>query len=141
MFQPFYSLNTTPFTKELDVKHSFESEAFAEAMGRLEFLKKTRGIGLLTGEPGAGKTFLLRSFASSLPDSLYKVVYFPLSTVTVMDFYRGIASGLGEEPKFTQGWTRLINNLATHCLLYGFQARKDQIDEEIVRLASKEVGF
>jgi|LSQX01.3.fsa_nt_gb hypothetical protein len=57
MFQPFYSLNTTPFTKELDVKHSFESEAFAEAMGRLEFLKKTRGIGLLTGEPGAGKTF------------------------------------------------------------------------------------
>lgn len=31
--------------------------------------------------------------------SLYKVIYFPLSTGTVMDFYRGLAFGLGEEPK------------------------------------------
>ena len=31
--------------------------------------------------------------------ALYKVVYFPLSTGSVNDLYRGLAFGLGEEPK------------------------------------------
>src|SRR5690606_33660405 len=64
-----------------------------------EYLKKTRGIGLLVGEPGAGKTFVLRSFAKSLNPALFKVIYYPLSTGTVMDFYRALAYGLGEEPR------------------------------------------
>ncbi|WP_142759753.1 ExeA family protein, partial [Staphylococcus aureus] len=63
-------------------------------------VKRTRGIGLLIGEPGAGKTFALRALKESLNPSLYHVVYFPLSTGGVMDFYRGLALGLGEEPKY-----------------------------------------
>jgi len=35
----------------------------------------------------------------------------------------------------SRGWPRLVNNLATHCLLYGFQAKKEQIDAEVVRHA------
>ncbi|KMY56607.1 ATP-binding protein, partial [Geobacillus stearothermophilus] len=65
-----------------------------------EYVKRTRGIGLLIGEPGAGKTFALRALKESLNPSLYHVVYFPLSTGGVMDFYRGLALGLGEEPKY-----------------------------------------
>ena len=38
--------------------------------------------------------------ADDLNPSLFKVIYFPLSTGSVMDFYPGIANGLGEEPKF-----------------------------------------
>lgn len=57
-------------------------------------------MGLLVGEAGSGKTFTLRSFKESLHPSLYHIVYFPLSTGGVMDFYRGLAYGLGEEPKF-----------------------------------------
>jgi len=54
----------------------------------------------LVGEPGAGKTFMLRCFTEELNPSLFKPVYFPLSTGTVMDFYRGLVRGLGEEPLF-----------------------------------------
>src|SRR5690625_7850061 len=54
----------------------------------------------MIGDPGVGKTFTLRSFKDSLNPALYHVVYFPLSTSGVMDFYRGLAYGLGEEPKF-----------------------------------------
>ncbi len=54
----------------------------------------------MIGEPGAGKTFALRVFKESLNPALYHVVYFPLSTGGVMDFYRGLALGLGEEPKY-----------------------------------------
>src|SRR5690606_13502556 len=66
----------------------------------LDYIKRTRGIGLFIGEPGSGKTFTLRTFKESLNPSLYHVVYFPLSTGGVMDFYRGLALGLGEEPKY-----------------------------------------
>ncbi|MFC5542244.1 ExeA family protein, partial [Ureibacillus suwonensis] len=38
----------------------------------------------------------------------------------------------------SQGWPRVINILATTCLLYGYQMKKEQIDEEIVRMAAEE---
>jgi general secretion pathway protein A len=96
----FYSLTTAPFTKESDSRHLFISPALSEGSARLEYLKTARGIGLVTGEAGSGKTSLLRRFAQSLNPSLSKAIYFPLSTLTVMDFYRGLAACLGEEPKF-----------------------------------------
>jgi general secretion pathway protein A len=36
---------------------------------------------------------------------------------------------------------RSINNLATTCLLYGAQWKKDMIDEDIVRMAAEEMGY
>jgi len=41
----------------------------------------------------------------------------------------------------SQGWPRIINNLATTCLLYGAQWKKDMIDEDIVRIAAEEMGY
>ena len=100
MYRSFYSLSQVPFRKDLEDKNFFHSNALAEGLARLEYLKTTRGIGVITGEPGTGKTSLLRKFAASLNPSLFKAIYFPLSTVTVADFYRGLTLGLGEEPKF-----------------------------------------
>ncbi len=79
---------------------AFQSKSYQEALQGLEYLQKSKGIGLVIGDPGSGKTFTLRSFKDSLNPALYHVIYFPLSTGGVMDFYRGLAYGLGEEPKF-----------------------------------------
>ena len=100
MYRSFYSLSAVPFRKDITGKELLSSETFTEGLARLEYLKSTRGIGVVVGEAGAGKTSLLRRFTESLNPSLYKAVYFPLSTVTVSDFYRGLTLGLGEEPKF-----------------------------------------
>lgn len=100
MYKSFYSLSSTPFSKELATRDLFCSDTLNEATARLNYLNQTRGIGVLVGEPGAGKTSVLRSFATGLNPSLYKVIYFPLSTGSVMDFYRGLALGLGEKPAF-----------------------------------------
>lgn len=100
MYKTYYSLAKTPFSKDLIQIEAFQSSHYLEALNGLEYLKKTKGIGLLIGDPGAGKTFTLRSFKDSLNPALYHVVYFPLSTGGVMDFYRGLTYGLGEEPKF-----------------------------------------
>jgi type II secretory pathway predicted ATPase ExeA len=70
------------------------------ALRALGYLKETKGIGLLTGNPGMGKSLALRAFAEGLNPNLFHCFYFPMSTATVMDFYRAIARGIGEEPKF-----------------------------------------
>lgn len=100
MYKPFYSLARTPFSKDMDSTEAFRSTDYQEALNGLDYLRKSKGIGLVIGDPGAGKTFTLRSFKDSLNPALYHVVYFPLSTGGVMDFYRGLAYGLGEEPRF-----------------------------------------
>lgn len=59
-----------------------------------------RGIGILTGEPGCGKSFCLRCFTSSLNKSLYKVIYIPITTLTVKEFYMALCDGLIIAPAY-----------------------------------------
>jgi len=100
MYKTFYSLSNVPFSKEIHPADAFHSEDYQGALSALAYLQQSKGMGVIIGEPGAGKTFTLRTFKESLNPSLYHVVYFPLSTGGVMDFYRGLVYGLGEEPKF-----------------------------------------
>jgi len=99
MYQTFYSLAKEPFPKDICPPDAFQSNSHLGALRSLEHLKRTRGMGLLTGSPGMGKSFALRSFAESLNPNRYHCFYYPMSTGTVMDFYHAIARGLGEEPK------------------------------------------
>ncbi|UOF88942.1 AAA family ATPase [Fodinisporobacter ferrooxydans] len=99
MIMAFYSLSKIPFAKETKGMSPYTSRSFQEAMGCLTYMKQVRGMALVVGDPGAGKTYALGAFAEGLGQSLYKVIYFPLSTGTVTDFYRGLAFGLGEQPQ------------------------------------------
>jgi len=97
MFKAFWGMEFNPFDKNISEKNCFKSKDFNQAMGRLEHLKNMKGLGVFTGLSGTGKTYTLRCFASSLNPNIYKVVYVPLSTVTVLEFYRSLAFGLGLE--------------------------------------------
>ena len=100
MFTAYYALSFNPFTNEIDTKYSFQSKDFIQALARLELLRQHKGIGLLNGEPGCGKSFVLRCFVSSLSKSLYKTVYIPITTLTVREFYRALCDGLGVIPAY-----------------------------------------
>jgi type II secretory pathway predicted ATPase ExeA len=89
-----------PFAKTAQGKHHFESDDFRQATARLRHLCDVRGIGLFTGNPGTGKTFTLKKFVDSLSPGLFRPLYAPLSSVTVMEFYRSVAIGLGLSPPF-----------------------------------------
>jgi type II secretory pathway predicted ATPase ExeA len=78
----------------------FESQDFTQATARLEHLKNLRGVGLFTGHPGYGKTAVARNWAATLNTGLFKVVYLPMSSITTIEFYRGLCRGLDLEPKF-----------------------------------------
>jgi type II secretory pathway predicted ATPase ExeA len=100
MFTQFFGLKFNPFSKEITTDQMFPSLDLQEFDSRLQYLQTTRGIGLIAGEPGSGKSSALRKYVDSLNPALYKACYFSLSTVTVLEFYQGLALELGEEPKF-----------------------------------------
>lgn len=94
-----YGLEFNPFIKNskelLVVNKNYE-----EAKIRLDYLLQTKGLGLITGEPGCGKTTIVRNWSKDLNNAAYKVIYLPLSTLTVMESYRQLAIGLNLEPKY-----------------------------------------
>lgn len=100
MFTQYFGLKFNPFGKEINADCLYESSDMKELSARLKYLQTARGIGLIVGESGTGKSTSLRKFVSSLNTSLYKPCYFALSTLTVKDFYQALASMLGETPSY-----------------------------------------
>lgn len=98
MLEAYYNLRKTPFSKDINPDDIFISHGGAELSQRLKYIKQQRGIMLITGPPGVGKTLHLRAFVSTLSENLYKPLYIPLSTVNIIDFYRQICIKLGGEP-------------------------------------------
>jgi len=58
------------------------------------------GVGLLTGEPGVGKTTALRQLTTSLNPHRYELVYLPETDFGRLDLYRALALALGLEPPY-----------------------------------------
>lgn len=95
MYRKHFALTRHPFSNEIDVDDLYPSRSMAELEARLKYLLDLRGIGLVTGEPGSGKTTVTRRVTCALHKGLYRVIYVPLSTGNVMDLYKSIAWALG----------------------------------------------
>lgn len=96
----FYNLNYNPFIKKNSEKFIFKSSDFNEVNTRLEYLINLKGIGLITGDSGSGKTYSINQFRKNLNPSLFKVIYIQTSTLSSYEFYKSLSYGLGLEPKF-----------------------------------------
>ena len=95
MYLTHFGLTQYPFERALLPDELFASSAAREAQARLQHLVELRGIGLVTGEVGSGKTTVCRQLASTLHPGLHRLFYVPLSTGNVMDMYKAIAWQLG----------------------------------------------
>jgi general secretion pathway protein A len=95
MYLTHFGLTHYPFERALLPDELFASSAAHEAQARLSHLVELRGIGLITGEVGCGKTSVCRSLSAGLHPGLYRVFYVALSTGNVLDRYKSIAWQLG----------------------------------------------
>ncbi len=95
MYLTHFGLTHYPFERTLQPDELFASSAAREAQARLGHLVELRGIGLVTGEVGSGKTTICRQLAATLHPGLHRLFYVPLSTGNVMDMYKAIAWQLG----------------------------------------------
>ena len=91
MWETFFGFKKTPFADNPDGKQLFASQAWQQVKTRLEFLAQHRGVGLLTGEVGSGKSTAARAFTSALPANQYKILYVHFSAGSALDLLRQIA--------------------------------------------------
>jgi type II secretory pathway predicted ATPase ExeA len=95
MYRTHFGFTHYPFERALQPDELFASTAAREAQARLQHLVELRGIGLITGEVGSGKTSVCRQLGAALHPGLYRLFYVPLSTGNVLDMYKAISWQLG----------------------------------------------
>src|SRR5207302_4101723 len=90
--QAHYGFTCMPFTASVPASSLFASAAHKEAVARLRWLISARGLGVLTGEVGAGKTAALRAAADGLDASRNTLVYLPNPQVGVRGLHGALAT-------------------------------------------------
>lgn len=99
MYKEFYGLSFNPFGKEIPVDKLFITKDLKQFESRMSYFTQVKGFSVTFGRTGMGKTSCIRYFTSQLNPQLFKVVYIPLSSVTVTEFYSNLCVGLGLIPK------------------------------------------
>ena len=98
MYRQRFGLTALPFEPPASSDDLFVSVAARETETRLKHLLELRGIGLLTGEAGCGKTSACRRVLDSLHPGRYRVAYLALTAGSVLDTCQAIAWSLGLDP-------------------------------------------
>jgi type II secretory pathway predicted ATPase ExeA len=111
MYQEYFGLKNIPFGKNNSMLCMHGDlinlqELFNNSL-------KYPGIGLLTGEPGVGKTAALHNIIKSLNPHQYSIIYLAETQFTSCDIYRQIALNLGLVPayRFAQLWRDIKNHI------------------------------
>jgi type II secretory pathway predicted ATPase ExeA len=95
MYRQHFGLTQHPFTSEVEPEDLFPAQAAKELQVRLTHLLEMRGIGLVTGDAGSGKTCGARRVLAQLHSALYRVFYVCLTTGNVLDLYKTISWEMG----------------------------------------------
>src|SRR5215468_698034 len=82
MYKRFYGLRDNPFSLAPDPKYLFRTESLLEVFANLQYgIENGKGLVVVTGEVGTGKTTILRSMLQSLDRSVLAAYIFnPLLT-------------------------------------------------------------
>jgi type II secretory pathway predicted ATPase ExeA len=94
----YYGLSHVPFGRSLPPSALYRSAAHMEGVARLAWLVEERGLGVLTGEVGAGKTVAARAAMAGLEPSRYQVVYTANPTIGGRGLLSLLVSALGGHP-------------------------------------------
>jgi len=96
----YFNLSSQPFTKEIPTEKLQLLPSFERNLTAARLLVETRGIGVITGKAGTGKSCLLRILADQLPPGLYKSFYLCHTSVGIWEFYTHLVSLFGLQPYY-----------------------------------------
>lgn len=103
MYEAFFEMKHTPFTRDIPPRLLYESPYVADAIGRLTYAADRQLFAVVTADAGCGKSTLIRRFVDSLPKDRYIFLYLSDSKLTPRWFYKGLLDQLGIESKFYRG--------------------------------------
>src|SRR5437763_4396849 len=96
-----FGLNAAPFTKEIPDDELWLPSSKAAIVDELVEAVGARESLALYGEPGVGKTCVLRAVRHCLPQAGFRLTYCHNATLGRRDFYRQLCLALGLNPAAT----------------------------------------
>lgn len=96
-----FGLTEPPFSKQIPDGELWLPSSRKGVVDELVEAVREREHVLLCGEPGVGKTCVLRALRHRLPDAGFRLTYCHNATLGRRDFYRQLCLALGLNPKAT----------------------------------------
>jgi type II secretory pathway predicted ATPase ExeA len=96
-----FSLRESPFSKEIPDADLWLPSSKQAVVDELCDAVEERASILLTGDPGVGKTCVLRALRRRLPEAGFRLTYCHNVTLGRRDFYRQLCIALGLSPSAT----------------------------------------
>lgn len=115
-----FGFTRMPFAKNMKAAQMFDSSSQRELLRGLQMWTDVRGICLVTGPPGVGKSISLRSFVYSLDHARWRVIDFSYLPTTSTGFLRSLCRSLGLPMRmhgadlFDQAQAQLVNHQKDH---------------------------
>lgn len=105
IYNHLFGFHRAPFERGLQGDELFRAPLLDELHSRLCYLVERRALGLLTGEPGSGKSTALRRVRDELHPEQVRSIYIHDTAVNPGDFCRQVALELGIEPSWSRALT------------------------------------
>jgi general secretion pathway protein A len=122
MYTSFFKFSEEPFRADPDPKFLFPAGSHQEALDSMEKgIKDRKGFVLITGEPGIGKTLLIRHFLGTLEPGMKTVPIYESESLTL--------EGLLE--KILQALDQPVTNRAREALV-------EQLDDSLAKLQNRQ---
>lgn len=93
-YRAFFGFAREPFTANIELDGILQTPELLAVNQRVEYAIRLGGIGLLTGEVGAGKSTALRWAAGRLHPSKYKVLWVTATAGSILEVYRQLLAEL-----------------------------------------------
>jgi general secretion pathway protein A len=117
MYESFYGLRERPFDLAPNPRFLYLSARQREALSNLRYgLTTPRGLTLLIGEAGTGKTTLLQATLDGLDSAKARAVLLSNPTLTRSEFYEFLSEGFGLSLSARMSKTRFLFELRTGLL-------------------------
>lgn len=153
MYEAFFGLRERPFELAPNPRFLLLTSSHAEALSNLEYgITGKKGITVLLGEAGTGKTTLIRTALQKWRTAGHLVAYINNPTLSRVEFVECLAEAFDLGPEAAASKTRLLASLTelvmrrheqgllTGLLIDEAQALSDELLEEIRLLANVETA-
>lgn len=111
MYRRHFGLTHCPLSKQ--TKTLWDDGTLDALNQRFNWLLESPGVGLLTGEPGVGKTAWVRQLTQNLNPHRYQVIYLAETDFGRLDIYRQLALEFGLEPAYRRAnlWRQIKEHI------------------------------